>query len=109
MPNETMNNMANSQVWLWSDKTLWSVVAMFVLGSMARTFISNSPFEPKKFIGEIIFAAIGAIVLYSAGLMQGMSEVQIVCFGSFASLGGVRTLEWIMKIGKAIKGMDGNG
>lgn len=107
MPNEVASNVAASQVWLWSSKTLWSVVAMFVLGSVARIFVSSEPFEPKKCFGEIIFAAIGAVMMYSAGLMQGMSEIQIIGFGAFASLGGVRTFEWLIKIGKTIKRMDG--
>jgi len=90
--------------WLWSDRMLWSVVVMFLLGSMARTFISDEPFDPRKFIGELIFSAIGAVMMYSMGLMQGMNEAQIVCFGAGASLGGVRLFEWFMKIAKNVKG-----
>lgn len=76
---------------------------MFVLGSMARTFVSDEPFDGKKFMGEIIFSTIGAVMLFSMGLMQGMNEIQIVGFGSLASLGGVRTVEWALRIVKKAK------
>ncbi|MGZ8172571.1 MAG: hypothetical protein ACXWT0_01585 [Methylobacter sp.] len=99
MPDRQLVN----EHWFWTDKLMWSVVAMFILGSMARTFISNDPFEPRKCIGEIIFSAIGAVMMYSMGLMQGMSQVQIVCFGALAALGGVRLFEWVMKIAKTVK------
>lgn len=89
--------------WTWTDRMMWSIVAMFVLGSMARTFVSDEPFEPKKFFGEIIFSAIGAVMMYSMGLMQGMSQPQIICFGAMASLGGVRSFEWLMKIARKIR------
>jgi len=93
----------NSEGWIWGDEMLWSIVCMFVLGSMARTFVSNEPFDCKKFGGEVIFSFIGAVMMYSAGLMQGMSEVQIVGFGAMASLGGVRMFEWFMRIAKNVK------
>jgi len=103
MPNETVSAIESTQPWIWSNRILWSVVVMFVLGSMARAFASNEPFDARKFIGEIIFSAIGAIMLYSMGLMQNMNEVQIIGFGAFASLGGVRSIEWAIKIGHKIK------
>lgn len=89
--------------WDWSDRFMWSVIGMFVLGSMARSFIGNEPFDPKRFIGELILSTIGAIMMYSMGLMQGMSETQIVCFGAAASLGGVRMIDWGLRIAKAVK------
>lgn len=104
MPTEAIAAAASVQYWDWCSKTLLSVVAMFLLGSMARTFVSSEPFDSKKFCGELIFSAIAAIAMYSMGLMQGMSEVQIVGFGAFASLGGVRTIEWALKIANNIKG-----
>lgn len=97
MPDITASVVA-SQPWSWCSKMLWSVVAMFVFGSMARTFISKEPFDPRKFTGEMILACIGAILIYAMGLMEGMSEIQIICFGATASLGGVRIVEWGLKI-----------
>ncbi len=102
MPVDTAREVVKDS-WLWTDRMLWSVVVMFLMGSMARTFISEEPFDLKKFMGELMFSAIGAVMMYSAGLMQGMNEAQIVCFGAGASLGGVRMFEWFMKIAKNVK------
>lgn len=103
MPNETINVIAESQPWVWGNRMLWSVITMFVLGSVARAFVSSEPFDLRKFIGEILFATIGAIMMYSMGLMQGMNEIQIIGFGAFASLGGVRSVEWALRIAHKIK------
>lgn len=98
-------DVAVESAWLWTDRLLWSVVGLFILGSMARTFVSNEPFDVKKFLGEVIFSAISAVIMYSMGLMQGMSEAQIVCFGALASLGGVRSVEWALKAANQFKSM----
>jgi hypothetical protein len=103
MPTETIKSVVDAQPWVWGNRMLWSFVTMFVLGSMARTFVSDEPFDPKKFAGEIIFSIIGAVMMYSLGMMQNMNEVQIIGFGAFASLGGVRGFEWAMRIAKKIK------
>ena len=87
----------------WSDPLLWSVIAMFILGTIGRILVSDEPFDPRKFFGELILAAIGAIILYSFNLMQGMTPIQIVFFGALGSLGGVRLIEWIIKIAKKVK------
>ncbi len=83
--------------WLWTDKLLWTIVGLFVFGSMARSLVSDEPFDVRKLIGELIFSGIAAIIMYSMGLMQGMNEYQIVCFGALGSLGGVRSVEWALK------------
>lgn len=103
MPLDTAKEVVKES-WMWTDRMLWSVVVMFLLGSMARTFVSDEPFDGKKFSGELLFSGIGAVMMYSMGLMQGMNEAQIVCFGAGASLGGVRMFEWFMKIAKNVKG-----
>lgn len=103
MPSEAVNTVVETQPWVWGNRMLWSFVTMFVLGSMARTFVSDEPFDPKKFAGEIIFSIIGAVMMYSLGMMQNMTEVQIIGFGAFASLGGVRGFEWAMRIARKIK------
>jgi len=72
------------------------------LGSVARSFISHEPFCLRRFVGEMLLSIIGAIVLWSFGLLQGMTELQIIFLGGLASLGGVRMIEWIMKIAKTV-------
>lgn len=85
------------------DKILWMTIGLFIVGSMARTLISDEPFILRKFLGEMLFALIGAVVLWSFGLLQGMSPAQIVFLGGLGSLGGIRLLEWILRIAKQIK------
>lgn len=102
MPLDTAKEVIKDS-WFWTDRMLWSVVVMFMLGSMARTFVSDEPFDGRKFFGELIFSLIGAVMMYSMGLMQGMNEAQIICFGAGASLGGVRAFEWFMKISQGVR------
>lgn len=87
-----------------TDKTMWSVIILFMLGSMARSLISDEPFCLRKFLGEMIFSTIGGIILYSFGLLQHMSIPELICFGGLGSLGGIRMLEWMFKIAKQVKG-----
>lgn len=103
MENGTMNTIASTQPWFWYSKMLWSVVIMFVMGALARTLVSSEPFDCKKFAGEMIISAIGAVMMYSLGLMQGMNDIQIVGFGALASMGGLRGVEWILKLINKIK------
>jgi len=110
MPNEAIHHSVGaSDPWVWCNRILWSVVTFFVVSTMARVFISKEPFDIKRFTGEVLFSVIGAIALYSMGLMQGMNEVQIIGFGAFASLGGVRTIEWAIKIAGRFKDSDLSG
>lgn len=107
--SEVVNNIASTQPWFWYSKMLWSIVILFVLGALARALVSNEPFDFRKFTGEIIISAIGAIIMYSLGLMQGMNEIQIVGFGALASLGGLRSIEWTLKLVNKVKSVQGIG
>lgn len=82
----------------WADKSLWVVVGLILLGHMARNLVSDEPFNLKKFIGEMLLAGIGAVVIYLFGILQGLPEIQIILIGSLTSLGGIRALEWAAKI-----------
>lgn len=90
----------------WKDWTLWSIIGLFILGTLARVLVSNEPFCWRRFLGEIILALIGAILFYSFGLMQGMSTIQIMFFGALSALGGVRLVEWAIKGFAKVKGLD---
>lgn len=90
----------------WKDYTLWSIVGLFILGALARVLVSSEPFCWRRFLGEIILAAIGAVIFYSFGLMQGMNTIQIMFFGALSALGGVRLVEWGIKGFAKIKGLD---
>lgn len=98
----TLVTRAVEYVFGWTDRFLWLTVGLFVMGSTARLFIGNEPFVLRRFIGEMLLSIIGAVVLWSFGMLQGMTQMQIVLLGGLGSLGGVRLIEWIMKIVKTI-------
>ncbi len=86
----------------WADRTFLTVVLMFAAGAAARVLVSGEPFNMRRFVAEMLFAFIGAVMLWSFGLLQGMTALQIIFFGSLGSLGGVRLIEWGIKIAKAV-------
>ena len=92
-----------TSVFKWNDGLMWSVVVLFMLGSLARMLVSNEPFCWRRFWGEMILSFIGAVLMYSFGLLQGMSPIQIVFFGSLGSLGGIRLIEWVIKIARRVR------
>lgn len=92
-----------AQAFSWTDQTLLSFVVMILMGAIARVFVSNEPLDLRKLAGEAMLAALGAVMLYSFGLLQGMSTPQLMFLGALGGLGGVRLLEWIMKIARKVK------
>lgn len=101
---DEINEIATSATSInWEDRLLWIIVGFILLGHLARNLVTDEPFSLKKFMGEMILAGLGAIAIYSMGLLQGLSEIEIVLVGIFASLGGIRALEWTAKIYKAVK------
>ena len=95
--------IAIEQAFSWADRALWSVVFMFMAGTLGRALISNEPFCARRFFGEMILSCLGAITLYSLNLMQGMTPIQIIFFGALGSMGGVRMIEWVIKFAKKVK------
>ena len=87
----------------WADRTLWSIMALFALGALGRILVSSEPFDLRRFAGELILSVIAAVILFSFNVMQGMTTVQIVFFGALGSLGGVRMIEWVIKIARKMK------
>jgi hypothetical protein len=85
------------------DKVFWTVVGLFMLSAAARNLLSSEPFDPRRFLGEILLSIVGAVIMWSFGLMQGMSTAQIFFIGGLAALGGVRAIEWGLKIMNSVK------
>lgn len=81
---------------------LW-ILTLFILGAIAHTLISKEPFDLKRFTGELILASVAAVAMWAFGLMQGMSPIQMIFFGAMGGLGGVRLVEWGIKIAKAAR------
>lgn len=98
-------NPSEEQMVNWADKSLWIVIGMILLGHLARNLVSDEPFNLKKFIGEMVLAGIGAVVIYLLGVLQGMPPIQIILVGCLTSLGGVRVLVWTAKIYRLSKNL----
>lgn len=96
--NDPFSDVAGNTAVDWADKSLWIVVGLILLGHLARNLVSDEPFNFKKFVGEMVLAGIGAVVIYLLGVLQGLPEIQIILIGSLTSLGGIRALEWAAKI-----------
>lgn len=104
MSAEATMTAANSSTSLdWGDRLLWVVVGLMILGEVARHLVSDEPFCKRKFAGELIFAALGGFLLWTFGLLQGLTAPQMLLAGGLGSLGGVRLVEWVIKIGKEVR------
>ena len=88
------------------ESPAWTLIALFVMAIVSRTLLSDEPFKLKKFAGEIVLAVIGAILLFSFGVLEGMTPPQLVLAGGLGSLGGVRLLEWGIKVYRKLKAID---
>ena len=87
----------------WMDPQLWYFVVVFVMALLAKHLVSAEPLDKKRLAGEAILSIIGAIAFWAAGLLQGMSVLQMIFFGSMSALGGIRSIEWLIKIASATR------
>lgn len=79
-------------------KGLALIVAFLTSGLLAKKLITDEAIDWRKFAGEWILAALGGIALWAVGMLQHFSLIQMVLVGTAAGLGGVRTMEWVVKL-----------
>jgi hypothetical protein len=84
-------------------RTMLTVISLFVMGTMGRILVSGEEFVWRVFLGEMLLAVVGAITLWSFGLLQEMSAPQMIMIGGLGGLGGVRFIEWIIKIARKVR------
>ena len=82
-------------------QTVALVIGLFVAGAIAQSLIDKQDVNYRVLLGEMIFSAIAGVGMYSLGLMQHMSEAQIIFYGALGGIGGWRTLQWVVKIAKS--------
>lgn len=87
----------------WQDRTLVALVTMAAFGYAFRFLVSGEPFNLRRFAGEMGISVMGAVGLYAAGIMQGMSIEQVMLLGIAAALGWLRLAEWLTKAALAVK------
>lgn len=85
------------------DKTLWGFIALFLAGTVGRILAGNEPFDTRRFAGEILLGVVAAFILYAFGILQGLTTPQFIILGGTGGLGGVRLLEWGIRLAKQIK------
>jgi hypothetical protein len=86
-----------------ADPTLAQIALMFIIGVAGRALIANEPFDVKKFFGEVLLSLLGAEIIWSFGLMQGMTTHQMIFFGGLSAWGGLRSIQWVLKAANTIK------
>jgi len=87
----------------YTDSTFWLFMFLVVTGTVGRILISDEPFNGRRFGGELVLAMVSGVMLYSIGLLQGLDPLQMAVTGSLAGLGGVRFVEWLIKIAKKVR------
>lgn len=81
-----------------------AMVCAMIAGLIAKTLVSNDPFNKRKFIGEIILAAMFGAAIYAVGIIQGLGFWQTLLMSLLSGMGTTRSVEWLIKIAKAAKG-----
>jgi len=84
-------------------KGLLAILSFVTGGLLAKKLISDEAIDWRRFAGEWILALMGGVALWSAGVLEGLSLVHMILLGSAAGLGGVRALEWAVKLAMHIK------
>jgi len=85
------------------DKTMLTMIGLFMVAAIGRILVSNEPFDWRKFTGEVCLAIVGAVILYSFGMLQQMDFYQMLILGGLGGLGGVRLIEQFIKLSRAIR------
>ena len=99
MPFENLPNLEPG-----GDRSLLTVIMLFIMGAVARALVSPEPLDWRRLVGEAILSAIGAVVVFNFGVIQGMSNPEIMLWGALGSLGGIRILEWVIRIARYARG-----
>jgi len=89
----------NSQV-----KELLAIGIAMVAGLIARTLVSDEPFQLRRFIGEIILAVMFGVAIFAVGIIQGMGFWQTMLVALLSGMGTTRSLEWLIKASKITRG-----
>ncbi|BDM66241.1 hypothetical protein NFHSH190041_36930 (plasmid) [Shewanella sp. NFH-SH190041] len=84
-------------------KGLFAILGAVTSGFIARQLIHGEQIDWRKFWGEWILALLGGMALWAAGVLQHLAFIEMVLVGTAAGLGGVRAMEWLIKLIAHIK------
>lgn len=91
----------------WQDPKLYISMVIFGLVLFAKQLVGADPIDPKRLGGEVILSCLGAAVFHALGLLQSLSGPEYWLMIFMAALGGVRSIEWLVKIIIALKKVAG--
>ena len=72
---------------------LLGVLTSWIAAAIGRVLLEEKKPDIRRLFGEILLAFVGAILMYSFGMMKNFSLWQIIFYGALAGLGGVRAIE----------------
>lgn len=90
-------------VGFWADKHLYISMAVFMSVVLAYRLVGNEPINLRRLIGELILALVGAGVFHALGLLKGLSGPEYWLMIFLAAMGGLRSIEWSLKVFIALK------
>lgn len=94
---------AKAATTFWGDIDLYIAMIVFASVVFATRLVSDEPLNPKRLSGELILSSVGAAVFHALGLMKGLSGPEYWLLIFLAALGGLRSIEWALKIFVALK------
>lgn len=100
MPEKT--SLATT-VEFWADKHLYISMAVFMSVVLAYRLVGTEPINLRRLIGELILALVGAGFFHAFGLMKGLSGPEYWLMIFLAAMGGLRSIEWALKVFIALK------
>ena len=87
----------------WSDRHLYISMVVFMSVVLAYRLVGNEPISMRRLLGELILALIGAAIFHALGLMKGLSGPEYWLMIFLAAMGGLRSIEWVLKVFIALK------
>lgn len=89
---------------LTDDAKLLALVLLLWAGVVARRLIGDEPVNIRKLIGELLLSAVFGVGLWALGLLQGLTGMQLIVLGAFASLGGGHSLDMALRLIGQVRG-----
>lgn len=82
-------------------------LGMFLLGVIAKALTAPVPPTRRQFLGQIVLAIMGGVMLYGIGVIQDLDAGQKLVAGALGGAGGVKILEWVVQATQLTR--NGNG
>lgn len=87
----------------WGELNLYITMMIFGLVLFATRLVGDEPINPKRLTGELILSFVGAAFFHALGLMKGLAGAEYWILIFLAALGGLRSIEWVVRVFVAIK------